>query len=76
MQNIDDIHAVGALVSMAANGAYGVKGGNFKIFERFIDASKAKLHLNSTVSFKLSRCREMNSSLDQPFGTPHFSMGS
>ncbi|KAF8531007.1 Prenylcysteine lyase [Gautieria morchelliformis] len=48
-QNIDQIHALEGLVSQAANGASGVQGGNYKIFEQFLAHSSAKVHLNTTV---------------------------
>ncbi|RUS34799.1 Prenylcysteine lyase-domain-containing protein [Jimgerdemannia flammicorona] len=48
-QNIDRIHALGALVSMAANGAKSVKGGNWQIFQKFIEESGAKLRLETRV---------------------------
>jgi prenylcysteine oxidase/farnesylcysteine lyase len=41
---------MGAMVSMAANGAVAVKGGNYQIFQHFVNASAANLHLNSKVS--------------------------
>ncbi|GAA5936916.1 uncharacterized protein JCM15063_000100 [Sporobolomyces koalae] len=46
---IDEIHGVGALVSLAANGAVSVKGGNRQIFEQFATRSEAKLQLDTTV---------------------------
>lgn len=49
LQNLDNIHTVGALCSLAANGAYGVKGGNYQIFENFLARSGANVHLNTTV---------------------------
>lgn len=48
--NLDDIHGLEALVSVAADEkAYRVKGGNFLIFENFIKASNASLKLNTDV---------------------------
>jgi len=49
-QNVDEIHALSGLVSMAATGASSVKGGNYQVFEQFVDRSRAKLHLNTTVT--------------------------
>lgn len=42
---VSQIHGVGALVSLAANGAVSVKGGNRKIFEAFLGSSQANLRL-------------------------------
>ncbi|PFH54745.1 hypothetical protein AMATHDRAFT_72501 [Amanita thiersii Skay4041] len=49
-QNIDGIHALEGLCSMATGGATGVKGGNFKIFEEFVTRSGANLLLNTAVT--------------------------
>ncbi|GAA5901766.1 uncharacterized protein JCM6883_000388 [Sporobolomyces salmoneus] len=46
---IDQIHGLGALVSLAANGAKSVVGGNRKIFEEFVGRSQAKLKLKTKV---------------------------
>lgn len=37
------LHALGGMVSLAASGATGVKGGNYKIFERELDIRGAPL---------------------------------
>jgi len=42
-QDTDRIHAFGALVSLAASGATGVKDGNYRIFEEFARRSGARL---------------------------------
>ena len=47
---MDKIHALEGMVSLAANGASTVKGGNWQIFEHFLAESKASLYLNTTVS--------------------------
>ncbi|KAG8873326.1 hypothetical protein FRB97_006832 [Tulasnella sp. 331] len=49
-QDITAISGLGGAVSMAANGASQVKGGNFQMFERFLEHSKAKVHLNNTIT--------------------------
>ena len=49
-QNMDKIHAVEGLVSMATGGAVTAIGGNFQIFTGLLDHSKAKVHLNTTVT--------------------------
>jgi prenylcysteine oxidase/farnesylcysteine lyase len=46
---LDEIHAMGMLISMAAEDATSVKGGNYKIFEKWIDYSNATLQLNTRV---------------------------
>jgi prenylcysteine oxidase/farnesylcysteine lyase len=51
-QNIDKIHALGGTVSMATAGATSVEGGNYKIFENFVNKSGAKLFLNTSVSLR------------------------
>jgi len=48
-QNVDSIHALEGLCSLAATGASSVKGGNFQIFEQFLKRSNASVHLNTTV---------------------------
>ena len=49
-QNVDELHALEGMVSMATNGATGVLGGNYQIFEEFARRSGAKLLLNTPVS--------------------------
>ncbi|GAA6009828.1 hypothetical protein JCM11491_000830 [Sporobolomyces phaffii] len=46
---IDEIHGLGGLVSLAANGAVSVKGGNRQIFEQFVVNSEANLRLGTKV---------------------------
>lgn len=46
---IDEIHGLGALVSLAANGAVSVKGGNKRIFEEFVLRSGAEIRLETKV---------------------------
>ncbi|EIN13462.1 FAD/NAD(P)-binding domain-containing protein, partial [Punctularia strigosozonata HHB-11173 SS5] len=48
-QNLDQIHALEGVCSLAATGASAVKGGNWKIFERFLAESKANVYLNTTI---------------------------
>jgi prenylcysteine oxidase/farnesylcysteine lyase len=48
-QSIEEIHGLGALVSLAAQGAVSVKGGNRKIFEEFVVRSEANLRLGTKV---------------------------
>jgi prenylcysteine oxidase/farnesylcysteine lyase len=48
-QNVDDIHALEGMVSLAANGAQSVAGGNWQVFQRWIEESGAKVHLETTV---------------------------
>jgi hypothetical protein len=59
-QNIDTIHGMGGMVSMAANGAFGVQGGNFQIFQQFIKFSNAKLHLKTKVISEMDRIHQRN----------------
>lgn len=44
-QNTDEIHALGAGVSLAASGAKGVQGGNNRIFQELAAKSGARLYL-------------------------------
>ncbi|KIP03332.1 hypothetical protein PHLGIDRAFT_77794 [Phlebiopsis gigantea 11061_1 CR5-6] len=48
-QNIDQIHALEGMCSLAATGASQIKGGNWKIFEQFVKRSQANVFLNTTV---------------------------
>lgn len=49
-QDVDQIHALEGLCSLATTGASSVKGGNYQLFEQFVKRSNATLHLNTTVS--------------------------
>lgn len=44
-QNIEAIHALGAGVSLAASGARGVQGGNYRVFEHMLGEAGARLRL-------------------------------
>lgn len=52
--SVEEIHGLGALVSLAANGATAVVGGNRRIFEQFVGASGATLRMG-----KGARVREI-----------------
>jgi prenylcysteine oxidase/farnesylcysteine lyase len=47
---MDQIHGLGAGVSMATAGAHAVEGGNWRIFNAMLEDSKAGVYLNTTVS--------------------------
>ncbi|SGZ58766.1 CIC11C00000002090 [Sungouiella intermedia] len=49
-QNIDQIHAVGALVSLATDNPLQIEGGNWQIFTGMANSSKALVNLNTEVS--------------------------
>ncbi|KAL1748875.1 Prenylcysteine lyase-domain-containing protein [Schizophyllum fasciatum] len=49
-QNIDALHAFGAAVSIATNGATGIQGGNYQLFEQFLNRSGATTYLNTPVT--------------------------
>lgn len=49
-QDMDKIHALEGLASLAAGGAVTAVGGNFQIFAAFLDRSNATVHLNTTVT--------------------------
>jgi hypothetical protein len=46
---MDQIHGLGAGVSMATAGAHAVEGGNWRIFNAMLEDSKAGVYLNTTV---------------------------
>ncbi|TIA99996.1 hypothetical protein E3P94_01914 [Wallemia ichthyophaga] len=48
-QNIDSIHALGALVSMAGNDGMAVDGGNWRVFQRFLEHSNATVYFGCEV---------------------------
>ncbi|KAI1438129.1 prenylcysteine oxidase [Xylaria sp. CBS 124048] len=48
--NLDFIHGLSTMVAMAPEGAKTIEGGNWQIFANMVKASKAALHLNSTVT--------------------------
>jgi prenylcysteine oxidase/farnesylcysteine lyase len=49
---MDQIHGLGAGVSMATSGAHAIRGGNWRIFKEMLDESKAGVYLNTTVSYE------------------------
>ncbi|KAG8999210.1 hypothetical protein FRB94_006399 [Tulasnella sp. JGI-2019a] len=49
-QDSTAISGLGGAVSMAATGASQVQGGNFQIFEKFLEHSNAKVHLDRTIT--------------------------
>ena len=48
-QNINSIHGLGAIVSLAASSGGGVRGGNWQIFEQFVKRSGAHIFLRTEV---------------------------
>ncbi|KAI1312647.1 hypothetical protein EDD11_002884 [Mortierella claussenii] len=48
--NLNEIHALGALVSMAANNALQIRDGNFQIFEGMVARSGADVRLNTKIA--------------------------
>ncbi|KAF9898659.1 hypothetical protein BX616_003764, partial [Lobosporangium transversale] len=48
--NLHEIHTLGAMVSMAANDALRVQGGNFQIFEGMVGHSKAHVRLSTKIA--------------------------
>ncbi|KAI1429109.1 prenylcysteine oxidase [Xylaria sp. FL1777] len=48
--NLEFIHGLGAMVAMAPEGAKAIEGGNWQIFANMVKASRADVHLNSTVT--------------------------
>ncbi|KAK2595546.1 hypothetical protein QQS21_006720 [Conoideocrella luteorostrata] len=48
--NMAFIHGLEAMVSFATEGAVAVSGGNFQIFEKLLQNSGARYHLNTTVT--------------------------
>ena len=49
-QNIDKIHGLESMVCMATDGAMSIQGGNWQIFDGMLNASGAKVFLNTSVS--------------------------
>ncbi|KAL0950719.1 hypothetical protein HGRIS_007495 [Hohenbuehelia grisea] len=49
-QNVDFIHALEGACSQATDGATSIRGGNFQIFEQFLQRSKANVQLNTKVA--------------------------
>jgi len=54
---MNQIHGLGAGVSMAASGAHSIQGGNWRIFKEMLDESKAGVYLNTTVSSSVPSMR-------------------
>lgn len=50
LQNLGVIHGLETMVSMATDGATQVKGGNWQMFDRMLNASGATVHLDTAVS--------------------------
>jgi prenylcysteine oxidase / farnesylcysteine lyase len=48
-QNLAELHALGAFISLAPQGARSIKGGNFQLFEKFVERSGANLKLDTKV---------------------------
>ena len=49
-QNLDQIHALEAMVCMAAEGAMSVHGGNWQVFDRMLKSSNNNILLNTNVN--------------------------
>ncbi|KAI8603482.1 Prenylcysteine lyase-domain-containing protein [Dissophora ornata] len=58
--NLDEIHALGTLVSMAAENALQIQDGNFQIFEGMVGRSNAQVRLNT----KVARIRRIEAEYD------------
>jgi prenylcysteine oxidase/farnesylcysteine lyase len=61
-QNMDSIHALEAACSLAAEDATQIEGGNWQIFERFLNHSGANVYTNTEVCFHRTHCRVSNDS--------------
>lgn len=48
--NLNSIHGLDTMVSMAPEGAMAIQGGNWRIFDHFVAASGAHIALNTSVS--------------------------
>ncbi|KAF9946981.1 hypothetical protein BGZ72_010964 [Mortierella alpina] len=64
--NLDEIHALGALVTMAADDAFQINDGNFQIFEGMVAKSKAHVRLDT----KVARVRKLRPEYEG--GDPRF----
>jgi prenylcysteine oxidase/farnesylcysteine lyase len=49
-QNTDEINGLTGALSMASSGASDIEGGNYQIFEQFVNRSGATIYLNTKVS--------------------------
>ncbi|KAH9918096.1 Prenylcysteine lyase-domain-containing protein [Fomitopsis serialis] len=49
-QDVDSLHALEGMCSLAAENAASVKGGNFQVFEQFLARSNATVHLKTEVT--------------------------
>ncbi|KDR85286.1 hypothetical protein GALMADRAFT_51898 [Galerina marginata CBS 339.88] len=49
-QNVDEIHALEGACALAGTGASGIAGGNFQMFEKFLNHSGASVYLNTPVT--------------------------
>lgn len=58
-QNLCEIHALGAFISLAPTGAKSIKGGNYRLFEKFIEHSGATLKLDTKV-VKITKLSTIN----------------
>ncbi|RIB08319.1 Prenylcysteine lyase-domain-containing protein [Gigaspora rosea] len=58
-QNLGEIHALGAFISLAPTGAKSIKGGNYRLFEKFIEHSGATLKLDTKV-IKVTKLQTIN----------------
>jgi prenylcysteine oxidase / farnesylcysteine lyase len=48
-QDVDQIHGLETAVSLAATGASAIEGGNWRVFDQFLNRSGAQLLLNTEV---------------------------
>lgn len=49
-QNLDTLHGLAAMMAMSVENTTSVKGGNWRLFNEMVNASKAHLNLNSQVT--------------------------
>ena len=54
-QNMDEINGLSGALSMASSGASDIEGGNYQLFEQFLNRSGATVYLNTKVSSSSSR---------------------
>ncbi|KAF9401629.1 hypothetical protein BGX21_001096, partial [Mortierella sp. AD011] len=64
--NLHEIHALGALVTMAADDAFQIQGGNFQIFEGMVGRSKANVRLGTKIA-RIQRLKSKSNDTESRF---------
>ncbi|TXT11838.1 uncharacterized protein COLE_02248 [Cutaneotrichosporon oleaginosum] len=70
--DLNEIHALGAAVSLAAGSAYAIAGGNYRLFEAMLKNSGADIRLETTVDAIESRDRGFRVTSNHSFTTDDY----